>query len=403
MNVIGVVGEYNPFHNGHMLHFEESRELVGEDSAIITVMSGNFVQRGENAVFRKQARAEAAVKCGADLVIELPVPWALSSAEGFARGAVGLLGSLGVVTHLSFGSESGDISLIQKTAEALMDHTVDRKIKDLVKAQPDISYAAARQKVLETESEELSKILEKPNNILAVEYIKAIMDQRLKIEPVTTLRSGPGHDSVAGFGGLRSASELRDMLSAGQRIEKCVPDAAYEVFQKEILQCRGPVTRDDLETAVLSRLRMLKKDSFAALQDNSGGAGDRLYTAVRTEPTLNMVLASAKTKRYAMSRLRRMAMSAALGLSAEDAVDTPPYARVLAIGPQGRTLLREMRQHSRIPIITKPADVKNLDDRCNFIFNKESDADDLYVLGFPAKNERRGGSIWRSSPYLWNN
>ena len=184
----------------------------GADCPVVCVMSGDFVQRGSPAVYSKFARAEAAARCGADLVLELPLPWALSSAEGFARGAVGLLGGLGVVTHLSFGSECGELEPLQRVAEALLDPLLGEDLR--AELQAGIPFAAARQRAAARRVGALAELLQAPNNILAVEYLKAIFDQRLDLHPLTILRTGAQHDRPA-EGNVRSASELRTRIGAG--------------------------------------------------------------------------------------------------------------------------------------------------------------------------------------------
>lgn len=183
-------------------------------------MSGDFVQRGSPAVYSKFARAEAAVRCGADLVLELPLPWSLSSAEGFARGAVGLLGSLGVVTHLSFGSECGELDPLQRVAEALLDPLLGEDLR--AELRSGIPFAAARQQAVARRVGALAELLQAPNNILAVEYLKAIYDQRLELHPLTVLRTGAQHDRFA-EGNIRSASELRMRIGAGEDVSAFLP------------------------------------------------------------------------------------------------------------------------------------------------------------------------------------
>ena len=397
MRILGIVSEYNPFHRGHSYHLEASRKLVGEGCGVVCVMGGNFMQRGEAAVFSKYARAEAAVRCGADVVFELPLPWAVASAAGFAHGAVGLLGALGAVTHISFGSECGELPPLNALATALLDPALDRKIQ--LELEKGLPYAAARQNALEQEVGELARLLEKPNNILAVEYLKALYELRLPIEPLTLRRTGAGHDERGG-GVLCSAAELRSMLAAGRDISHQVPKAAAEVYLREIQQGRGPVGTEALETALLSRLRMLRETDYNAVPDATEGLGSRLYRAAVTEPTLDAVLSAAKTKRYAMARLRRMSLCAALGVKAGMADGVPPYARLLAASERGREVLREIGEKTRVPILTKPAAVREMSRDIRALFELESSATDLYVLGFTAREERRGGREWRTSPVL---
>ena len=399
MSVIGIVGEYNPFHYGHKHHIAETKRLLGEDCPMVCAMSGDFIQRGEAAVYSKFARAEAAVRSGVDLVLELPPAWALSSAEGFARGAVGLLGSIGVVTHLSFGSECGEVEPLETLAEILLDPLIGADIRRELEAQEGIPFAAARQRAVAKRAGELSGQLETPNNILAVEYIKAVYEQGLSIKPVTVQRFGSGHDKMS-ESGHKSAAEIRRAIANGADISASVPGSAYEIYRREDKLGRGPVLMENLESAMISRLRMLPDSAFAALPDAGEGLNNRLARAAREESGLDAVIAAAKSKRYALSRIRRMVMCAVLGISADMSRETPPYARVLAANARGCALLRDMEGKARIPVITKPAAVKELGAECREVFDRSSSAHDLYVLGYSAKEERRGGADWRTSPKI---
>ena len=353
MAIIGIIAEYNPFHTGHEYHIARSRELLGADSTVICVMSGDFVQRGEAALYSKFARAEAACRCGADLVIELPLPWALSSAEGFARGAVGLLGALGA-THLSFGSECGDVQRLERIAENLIDPAVNAEISRELNENANNSYASARQTVLARRLGDEAKLIEQPNNILAVEYLKAIYEQRLDITPMTVQRIGSGHD-MTGDIGPKSASELRRMILSGEKVDNYIPKNALDVYSREESLGRQAMSRDFHETAILSRLRMFGENYYNSLPDSGGGLGSRLYKAAHEEATLDGILAAVKTKRYALSRIRRMCLCAALGVKKGAADGTPPYARVLAANSRGCEYLRVLSKDPTIPVITKPA------------------------------------------------
>ena len=393
MKILGIVAEYNPFHYGHKLHIEESKKTISRDTAVVCVMSGDFVQRGEAAVFSKYARAEAAVSCGADLVIELPLPWSLSSAEGFSRGSVGLLGALNCVDYLSFGSECGDMGILNSLATALSNPFLDLEIREELKS--GVSYAAARQLALSKSIGSIADYLETPNNILAVEYLKAIYEQRLRIEPMTIKRIGAGHDEEGG-----SASDIRGMLFQGKPIKNYVPKEAGDIFRRECEQGRGPVFMEDLESAILSRFRMMDERIFSEIPDDSEGLGNRLIAAFHEETTLDGVLSAAKSKRYALSRLRRMCMCAALGVKRGQADGKPPYARILAANETGRLALNKISEKSTIPLITKPATVKELSEECRNLFALESAAHNLYVLGYAAREERRGNADWRTSPKM---
>lgn len=399
MAVIGIVCEYNPFHRGHQLHMEKARAALGEESAVICVMSGDFVQRGEAAVYAKSARAEAACRAGADLVAELPLPWSLSSAEGFARGGVSLLGALGA-THLAFGSETGELRPLEDLAQTLLDPGLTAAAKELLARDASLSFAAAREQAAQARLGDTAQLLRQPNNILAVEYLKAIYDLRLEMEPLPILREGAGHDQEQTGAGPRAASELRKRLRAGKSLEGEIPPEAAAVFSRERQRGREIADPAALEHAVLSRLRMLDEEVFLELPAAGDGLGRRLFRAVGEECSLDAVLAAAKSKRYPLARLRRMCLCAALGVREGMSRALPPYARILAVNARGRELLHGLREQSEVPILTKPAAVRNLGRECEELFTLGARAHDLYVLGYPAKEERRPGGDWRTGPVI---
>ena len=397
MDFIGVVCEYNPFHNGHAYHLRESARLT-DDQGVVCVMSGDFVQRGEAALYAKYARAEAAVRGGADVVFELPLPWSLASAEGFARGAVGLLAAIGATT-LSFGTESEDLGILDTLARRLIEPQTVELIRAKMADEPELSFAAARQRVLEELCGEGARALETPNNILAVEYLKTIYTENLSLKPLGVRRLGSAHDG-AGEGNTRSASEIRSLLLRGESADRFMGAAARAVLERDTAQGRGIPSRAAIETAILSRLRMLRREDFLALPDASGGLGERLFRAAGEEPTLDAVFAAVKNKRLAMSRVRRACYCAALGITSNAADGIPPYARLLAANARGREMLAELKETSEIPIVTKPASVRELGERSETIFSLGAAAHDLYVLGYRAAEERRGGADWRSGPRI---
>ncbi len=389
-NVIGVAAEYNPFHLGHALQLEKSKALL-PGAAVVCVMSGDFVQRGEAAIFPKHLRAESAVKCGADLVLELPLPWSLASAEGFARGMAALLRDTGVVTHMSFGSECGDAETLKAVSAAMGTESYRAALQEQMKT--GVSYAAARQQALGTVGADTT-ILDGPNDLLGIEYLNAMAALGANLSPIAIRREGAGHDEV-GTGALRSASQLRQLLRAGEAIDGFLPREAGKVFFDAAMPDSAR-----LETAILARLQMLPQAAFADTPGAGEGLENLLYKAVHTESTLEAVCMAAKSKRYALSRIRRMAISAALGVTKADAVGLPPYLRVLAANETGRGLLREMKDRAALPILTKPAAAKELPEEARRIFERTAAGHDLYALCSSDPMQRTPGGDWRASPIM---
>lgn len=396
MSVAGIVCEYNPFHRGHEYQIRKTREILGENTIIICVMSGDFVQRGEPALFSKYARAEAACLCGADLVAELPLPWALSSAEGFAAGAVSLLHKLGA-DYISFGSECGNISELEKIADAVISPEAKSLTSDYLNMYKNISYAEARQKALESIIGDSATIIEQPNNILAIEYIKAIKMLGININPLTVERKGAAHDSKDKNDGFASASEIRRMIEDGEDFSDYIPEKALEIIRREIRQGRI-IDRDRIDTAMLSRLRMMKSEDFEKYKDGENGLGNRIFDSVMSEATIEDIAQKAKTKRYAYSRIKRLCVRTALNVMDTNGGKLPQYARILAANDRGLSVLKSTSKD--LTIITKPAAARKITGEIGEMSVNGAYAHDLYVLGYKAKQHRKGGEDWKTSPVI---
>ena len=393
MKTVGIICEYNPLHLGHVSHIEKTRAVMGVGAAVVCVMSGNYVQRGDFAVFNKHARAEAAVRCGADLVVEIPSPYALLSAEGFAAAGVSILDRLGVCDYISFGSESGDIGLLQEAAGVLVSPEVSALVKEGLRR--GLPYASAQQRAADVLLGPHSDVLRSPNNLLGIEYLKAIAASNSPLLPITVKRTGGDHDGSSGF----AASVMREELITGEKPwYNMTPQAASEVFLREIAAGRGPVSAKSCELAMLSRLREI--DDFSGLSGVSEGLDSRFSKYAASEPSISGILDHVKTKRYAMSRIRRVLMCACLGFSAADVQTPPPYARVLAMNRTGMRLLKAARDKAELPIITKPASVSKYPGPVADVFAKEAAATDFYVLGYQDEASRSGGQEWRQTPVV---
>ena len=396
MAAAGIIAEYNPLHLGHCCQLRRLRALLGEETPVICAMSGNFVQRGDFALLGKHARAEAAVRSGADLVLEIPLSWACAPAERFAQGGVEVLLGTGLVTDLVFGSESADAGAIRSAAEALLGPDFPEALRREL-AGPH-SFAAARQRALAgLIGEEGAEVLSRPNDILAVEYAKALSREGSEVHLVPILRQGAGHDQDGGE--YPSAGSIRRMIQEGRRAEAlaAMAPAMREIYEAEEARGRAPVFAAGAQRAILAQLRRMGEADFLALDAGGEGLGNRLAAAAREAASLEELLDRAKTKRYAYSRLRRLALWAYLGLRPETLPARVPYLRPLAMNQRGRALLAEARRRAALPILTKPADVRRLSPEAQAVFRREVLATDLYTLAFPG-DPAPGGAEWREGP-----
>ena len=401
MKIVGILTEFNLFHNGHAYFLARLRRILGEDVGIVCVMSGNFVQRGEPALLQKHVRAEAALRGGADLVLELPVARALASAEGFARGAVFLMQRMGCVTHLAFGSECGDAAALRTVAECLDSEACRAALRRFL--DEGVPFAACRQAAVRALlGPEAAALLDGANNNLGVEYLRAARYLNWDCGVLTVARRGAGHDSPAGDEGYLSASAVRALLKAGDwdAVAAAVPPAALPLYQREVQAGRGPVTLQWAERSILARLRTMQTADFAALPDCAEGLEHRLYRAARDAATVEGWLEAAKTKRYARSRLRRMAMCAWLGIDRSAAQAAPAYLRLLGCGRRGRAILAGARSSAQLPILVKPADVRGLSDQARAQFALEAAATERYVLSYPALEAALPGREWKTGPVV---
>ena len=370
--IYGIIAEFNPFHNGHEILCKRAREHGAQ--YIVAVMSGNFVQRGSAAITDKRIRAKAALACGVDLVIELPTPWAMSAAQVFARGAVSILQNLGCVDTLFFGSECGDIPLLEKTADAAQSGIVSEKTRAYMK--DGAAYASARQKAVEEcYGESVSNCLRSPNNILAVEYISAMRTLGWGAETATVLREGAGHDSGTPAGKAASGSYLRSNLEGWGEY---VPAPAYEIYKEARKRGQLPASADRLEAAILSYLRRLPRERLARLPDISEGLEDRLYKGIRAAVSLDGLYEIIKTKRYTMARIRRLVLAAFLGLEREDSAGNPPYLRIIGMNEKGAAILKKAQPV--LPLHTSLAKLENNSAVCARAAFLEAGAGDQYSL-----------------------
>ena len=380
MLTAGIIAEYNPFHFGHALLIRRLRQLGATHIAV--VMSGNFVQRGDAAVLSKWARAKQAMLSGADLVAELPLPWALAGAEKFAAGGVSLLKTLGADV-IGFGSECGDMEQLRSAAQALSSPLLGEAMrKELASGK---TFAAARQTAVEALfGAETSEILREPNNILGIEYLKAAERLHAELVPWTVRREGPAHDSESPEGASASARQIRSLLLDGRSCSEWMPESSWEILSRETAEGRAPADLRYAERAILAKLRCMTREEFSELPDLSEGLENRIFSALQKASTLEELYTMAKTKRYPLARIRRIVLSAFLGLKACHGAGFPPYLRILGInGESGAQLLKQAAGKTTLPILTRSADFSGLKGGSKTIGGLESRSSDLYALCMP--------------------
>ena len=328
MKTVGIVCEYNPFHNGHLSQFRRIREMWGEDTAIVCLMSGSYVQRGAPAIVDKSIRAQAAILCGADLVLELPPEISLSSAEGFAAGGVAIASRC--CDALCFGTESMDREALLQTAQALCAPEFPPLLRQALST--GCSFPVARGRALTQMG--IAWDVSSPNNILGIEYTKAMLQQGSAMEPLPIFRAGSYHDTAL-CTDAPSATAVRQQMVSGGSWEAAVPPQAAALFQNAT-----PHTLEAGERAILARLRTMTEEEFAALPYGSEGLWRKLMKAAGRYATLSEIVDAVKSKRYTRTRIDRMILCAFLGLTREQMGVVPSAVRVLGFSSQGRLILR---------------------------------------------------------------
>lgn len=373
MNVCGIICEYNPFHNGHKYHIERTRSNCGA-THIVGVMSGNFTQRGETAIVDKHKRTETALKNGVDLMIEIPVAYSLGSAEQFAKGAVYLLNALGCVNTISFGSESGDINALKEAAGAVLYAQESEELTAYMKE--GLNYPSALQKAIgKYYTDDVTETLACPNNTLAVEYIKALDSIASPIKPFTVKRRAADHDSIINNPDqdILSASQLRKMIEAKEDISAYAP------------KCDLSETAhiSNIETAILSKLRMMNKAAIEKTPNVLMGLENRIQRAVSVATSLNELYFLVKTKRYTLARIRRIILSAFLGITKNHLQILPSYVRILGMNGKGKEILAETK--CSLPINTSLSQLAETSDNAKKQAKLEARCGDQYALCFNKK------------------
>ena len=376
MKVSGIICEYNPFHNGHLYHIRETRKNGA--THIVAVMSGSFVQRGDTAIMDKLERARLAVRSGADLVIELPVQYCLSSAENFASGAVYLLNALGAVDELSFGSECGDAQRLREAMETVGVTAAAHaeEIKSIM--EKGYTYPRALTSVMNGIDPEAASIIAEPNNLLAIEYLRALKKFGSDIQPFTVKRVNADHDSSKTENGYASASCIREMIEKKADIREFTTTEWAAAISAAV--SRGEIASlSRLERVILYKLRSSSVEEISQVYDVGQGLEHRIYGA-RMAGSLDELLFTVKTKRYTMARIRRIMLSLLIGITKDDMKNLPPYGRILAFNERGREILARAKDSAKIPFASSIAKLSQLGIQAERFAELEIRASDIYGL-----------------------
>lgn len=391
--VLGIVSEYNPFHNGHIRHLEISKQLTNADFTI-AVMSGNFVQRGDTALVDKWTRTEMALKAGIDLVIELPTLYAISSAENFADGAVKILNSLGIVDYLSFGSEIGELAPLNEVASVL--YKEPKEFSSLITAQikSGLSYPKAREIAISQyfgSSKKYSEVLGNPNNILGIEYIKSLKRHRSHIQPMTIKRDYSDYNSNSVKNGIASATAIRTMIQNKKNVHYVVPYETYELLDEQIKSNKIIPDLSVFEKEIIYTLRKLTLQEIAELPDVSEGLENKIKAAANNFNNIKDLIDNIKSKRYTQSRIQRILLYALLNISEKDinmSRKTNPYIRVLGFNKHGKKIVSAIaKANPKLNIIVSVKKFMEASNNTSLknMLSKDIFATNVYTLGYKSE------------------
>lgn len=387
--ILAIVSEYNPFHNGHLYHLQKSKKLLNPDYSIC-IMSGNFCERGEASIIDKWSKTEIALKCGFDLVIELPVVYSISSAENFAEGSLKLLDAFDNVT-LSFGSECGSLNTLDSIANVLYDEPNEFKTILAHELSKGISYPKARENALLiylNDVRKYSNVLSNPNNILGIEYLKAIKRLKSKVIPFTIKRIDEGYNSLKIKDRLASGTAIRELIRNNKDVKKLMPSPSYNILLKNINNEQIINDISVFEKEIIYTLRKMSIQEIANLQDVTEGLENAIKQAADSCNNLEDLIDSIKTKRYTRSRIQRILLYSILNITKKDIQNSykaKPYIRVLGVSRNGKLLLSRISDNkSKNPVITSVK--KFIDNNSNKILKnmleKDILASNIYTLGY---------------------
>lgn len=390
--VLGIIAEYNPFHNGHLYHIEQSKKTTGSNYTI-AVISGNFTQRGSTSLVNKWEKAKCAIESGVDLVLELPVLYATSSAENFAEGAIKILSSLKVVDYISFGAETDDIDILNELAEILYSEPKRYKDSLYLELKKGLSFPKAREnavmKYLNNNKKYLN-VLSSPNNILGIEYLKALKKYKNNIKPIAIPRYEAGHNNLSYTGNIASSTAIRNIIKNGafDIAKKLLPISTYTNLINNIELGHIVTDISVFEKQIIYKLRNMPIDKISQLPDVSEGLEFAIKNTANSCNTIVEFLNIIKSKRYTSSRIQRILLYSLLGITKKDIVlskKAQPYIRVLGFNKKGKYLISEVaKANPKLNIITsvKKFTNENLNKNLKYMLEKDIWATDVYTIGY---------------------
>ena len=394
MKVAAIISEYNPFHSGHEYQIKRLRETLGEDTAVVAIMSGNYTQRGEVAVVDKTVRARAAVECGVNLVLGLPFPFSMSSAEFFAKSGVRIAEEIGVVDYLVFGSENGDVSTLSDIAAVTKSEEYTLTLESLSgdTEYRDYGYPELCQLALSrVYGKDIPRDFFTPNNILAIEYIRAISSLGSSITPITVRREGAGYlDIINPMAQFQSASAIREELAENNiSALNYVPGNARKIYLEAIDEGKMPSDVTLLDYSIISSFRLNSPMADADIHDAKGGLYNRLCEMSAEANSISSLTAMTETKKYTKARIRRAIWNTFFGVTSSDVRALPSYTQVLAMDSIGRLVLKRIKKTSDFPVITKPSSYKEFGDEVIRQKELSNKADSIYGLTLKKPNSAR--------------
>ena len=401
MKTVAIIAEYNPFHTGHEYQVKKIHEEFGEDTRIVAIMSGNYTQRGDIAIMDKSTRAKAAVLSGVNLVLELPFPYSMSSAEFFAKSGVKIADSLGVIDYLSFGSEIGDIDALVRISENMSSSEYKAALSEKQKSDTakELGYPRLCESVYNSvfPKEDFTFT---PNNILGVEYIKAILSIKSRIKPHTVKRVGASYSELEiTEDEFQSASAIRDeIFKKNNSATKYIPQNAISAITEAYELGEFPCDAHKLSAAVIANFRLNPEPAFPDIHDAGGGLYFRLQKASISASDINSLTVLADTKKYTTSRIRRAIWYSFFGVTSSSVKELPAYTQILAMDKVGKTILKDIKKVSDFPVLTKPSSVESLPDAALHQKMLADKADAVFQLTKPKATP--GNLALKTTPYI---